>query len=569
MFENETTVINSFIIGEGILSGGNFKRVANSFMKNVVILICSQLLIKVLGLVYKLVITNIEGFGDAGLGYYSAGYQIYALLLTLSSIGIPSVISKLVSERIAIGDTKGAQRIFKVAFRFFTIVGLVLSIGLFFGSNFIANNILNVPDVAYVMKVLSPAIVFVAMSAVLRGYFSGQQNMKPTSVSQTLEQFLNCVLSITFVYACIGKDSYIMAAAGNLSTTCAIVITFIYLLRYYRYNKLRTRGSIESPEKHKSNKELLKTILGISIPITISSLISVISGVIDTATVSNCMQIAFNNGNSKEALEQIAMSATGILSKVDTLVSFPLAINIAFSTALVPAISEALAKKDKKTASKRLSFSFFASLVIILPCSIGFIVLADPILRMLYPTASEGAGVFTIASVSMILTALSSTLTGGLYGVNQSKIPAIAAGLGALIKFILNMILISNPNIGIYGASISSFIYALIVFFICYKVMNRCVNMHIKFKTHVVKPLISAAGMGAVVFLGYKLFSSFLGNTTSTIFSIILGAISYSIFILLTKALTKENIMMIPYGTKIYEILVRIGIYKEKKEVLK
>ena len=128
----------------------------------------------------------------------------------------------------------------------------------------------------------------------------------------------------------------------------------------------------------------------------------------------------------------------------------------------------------------------------------GFIALADPILKMLYPTASEGAGVFMIASVSMILTALASTLTGGLYGVNQSKIPAIAAGLGAFIKFILNMILISNPNIGVYGASISSFVYALIVFFICYKVMNRCVNMHIKFKTHVMKPLISAIGMGAV-----------------------------------------------------------------------
>ena len=129
------------------------------------ILICSQLLIKVLGLIYKLVITNIEGFGDTGLGYYSAGYQIYALLLTLSSIGIPSVISKLVSERLAIGDTKGAQRIFRVAFKFFTTIGLVLSIGLFFGADFIATNILNVPDVAYVMKVLSPAILFVAMSA--------------------------------------------------------------------------------------------------------------------------------------------------------------------------------------------------------------------------------------------------------------------------------------------------------------------------------------------------------------------------------------------------------------------
>ena len=539
------------------------KKTAGSYMKNVAILIFSQVLIKVLGLIYKLVITNVPGFGNTGLGYYSAGYQIYALLLTLSSIGIPSVISKLVSERIAIGDTKGAQRIFNVAFKFFTTIGLILSIGLFFGADFIATNILNVPDVAYVMRVLSPAIVFVAMSAVYRGYFSGQQNMKPTSISQTLEQFLNCVLSITFVYACIGKDTYIMAAAGNLSTTCAIIITFVYLLMYYKHNQLNTKGSIPSLERKKSNKELLRTILGISIPITVSSLISVISGVIDTATVSNCIQIAYEAPNmAKEALEQLAMESTGILSKVDTLVSFPLAINLAFSTALVPAVSEALAIKDKRTASRRLSFSFFASLIIILPCALGFIALAEPILKMLYPTASNGAGVFMIASVSMILTALSQTMTGGLYGVNQSKIPAIAAGLGAVIKFILNMILIRNPNIGIYGASISSFVYALIVFFISYKVMNRCVNMHIKFKKHILKPVLSAIIMALIVLGANKLFNMILGNTISTILSILIGAVSYCILILFTKTLNKEDIMMIPYGTKIYSILLRFRIYK-------
>ena len=545
------------------------KKTANSFMKNVVILICSQLLIKILGFVYKLIITNIEGFGDTGLGYYSAGYQIYALLLTLSSIGIPSVISKLVSERIAIGDTKGAQRIFKIAFRFFTTIGLILSIGLFLGADFIATNILNVPDVAYVMKVLSPAIFFVAMSAVFRGYFTGQQDMKPTSVSQTLEQFLNCVLTITFVYACIGKETYIMAAAGNLSTTLAIVITFMYLIMYYKGNKIDTRESIESPEKKKSDKQLLKTILGISIPITISSVISVISGVIDTATVSNCIQISLQNANmTKEALEQAAMSATGILSKVDTLVSFPLAINLAFSTALTPAISEALAKKDRVTASRRLSFSFFASLIIILPCAIGFITLAQPILQMIYPTASEGAGVMMIASISMILTALSQTMVGALYGVNKSKVPAIAAGLGAITKFILNMILISNPKIGIYGASISSFIYQVIVFVICYRVLNANVNMHLRLKAHIIKPVISVLGMGIIVLIGYNISSIFLGNTVSTLISIILGVISYCLFILLTKTLTKEDIMMIPYGTKIYKVLLKLKIYKEEKEQL-
>ncbi len=552
------------------MKGKRLKKTQNSFMKNVVILICSQVLIKLLGFIYKLVITNIEGFGDTGLGYYAAGYQIYSLLLTLSSIGIPSVISKLVAERIAIGDTKGAQRIFKVAFRFFSILGFVLSIGLFVGADFIATNILNVPDVAYVMKVLSPAILFVAMSAVFRGYFSGQQDMKPTSVSQTLEQFLNCVLTITFVYACIGKDTYIMAAAGNLSTTLAIIITFVYLISYYKGNKIDTSNSVESPERKKSNKELLKTILGISIPITISSVISVISGVIDTATVSNCIQISLQNANmTKEALEQAAMSATGILSKVDTIVSFPLAINLAFSTALTPAISEALAKKDNETASRRLSFSFFASLIIILPCGIGFLSLAEPILKMIYPTASDGAGILMIASISMILTALSQTMTGGLYGVNKSKVPAIAAGLGAVTKFILNMILISNPNIGIYGASISSFIYQVIVFIICYRVLNGSVNMNIKFKTHIVKPVISVAGMGIIVYFGYNILSMFFGNTISTLISILLGAISYCLLILFTKTLSKDDIMMIPYGTKIYSILLKLKIYKEEKEPLR
>lgn len=209
------------------------------------------------------------------------------------------------------------------------------------------------------MRVLAPAIVFVSISAVLKGYFAGQQNMKPTSVAQTLEQFLNCVLSITFVYACIGKDAYIMAAAGNLSTTLAIMITFVYLINYYKRNKLEINPEQRSPERRKTNKELLRTILGISIPITISSIISVISSVIDTATVSNCIQYAYqNSGMTKEALETLAMTKAGILSKIDTLVTFPLAINTAFSTALVPSISESMAKKEYGVASKRLSFLY-------------------------------------------------------------------------------------------------------------------------------------------------------------------------------------------------------------------
>lgn len=550
------------------MEGTRVKKSGNSFMKNVVILICSQVLIKVLGLIYKLVITNIEGFGDVGVGYYSAGYQIYALLLTLSSIGIPSVISKLVSERLARDDKKGAQRIFIISLRFFAMLGLVFSFALYFGSDFIASAILNVPDAAHVMKVLAPAIVFVSISAVLRGYFAGQQNMKPTSVSQTLEQFLNCVLSITFVYACIGKDAYVMAAAGNLSTTAAIIITFFYLIMYYRNNKIKVKRGQRSPERNKSNKELLRTILAISIPITLSSIISVVSSIIDTATVSNCIQYAYrDSGMIKDELEQLAMKMTGILSKIDTLITFPLAINTAFSTALVPAISESIAKREYKSAGKRLSFSFFASLLIILPCAVGFISLADPILKMIYPSASDGALILQISSISMIFMALTQTINGGLYGLNLPKVPAVALGLGVLVKFILNMVLVSNPSINIAGASISSVICQLIVFCICFKVLNMKLKLKITWKKYIMKPVLASAIMGIIVYLLQYFLKGQLGNTVATLVAIMAGVVVYGISVLFMKVLSKEDIMMIPYGTKLYRLLVKLRIYQDEGEL--
>ena len=144
-----------------------------TFMQSVVTLIFSQVLIKLLGLVYNLYLTNREGFGDKGNGIVSASYQIYALLLTISSIGVPNAIAKLVSERVAVGDHKGAHRIFKIAFATFTVIGLVGALMLFFGANMIAVDWLQIPEAEMTMVALSPAIFFVAIASVMRGYFNG------------------------------------------------------------------------------------------------------------------------------------------------------------------------------------------------------------------------------------------------------------------------------------------------------------------------------------------------------------------------------------------------------------
>ena len=539
------------------------KNKAPSFMKNVLILMASQIMIKVLGLIYRFVITNVEGFGDTGLGYYSAGYQIYSILLALSSIGIPSVVSKFVSERLAIGDNKGAQRVFKISMAFFAGLGLIFSIGLFCTSELIATVIFNVPDIKYVMQVLSPAIFFVAISSVLRGYFAGQNDMKPTSYSQTIEQFFNCVLSITFVYALIGKEPYIMAAGGNLSTTLSIIIAFIYIIIYYKRKKIKIDKEQISPEKDKKSTQLLKMILAMSIPVTISSIISVVNPLIDTSTVSRCIQSAFASMYPiKEELEAFAMSMTGILSKIDTIVNLPIAINVAFSTALTPMIAGAIATKDHESASKKMSFSLFASLIIIVPCACGIIALAQPIFNLIYPSAPAGADVLKVFAIPMIFIALNQTINGGLYGLGKTHIPAIALALGALSKFILNIILISNPNIGIYGAGISSIVCQVIAFVITFTVLSKNIKIKVEWLRMIILPIISGCIMGFAVYLVNIGLSNIINPKLSTIISIIFGAIIYLAEILLLKVLKKEDILMMPFGSKIYPVLNKIGIYK-------
>ena len=546
------------------------KKKQTSFMKNVLMLMVAQVAIKILGFLYRLVIINIEGFGDTGNGYYSTGYQIYSLLLTLSSVGIPTVISKLVSERVAIGDHKGAHKIFKTALKTFTTIGIVMSLGLFFGADFIAKNVINVEGVKYTLMVLAPAIMFVAAGAVLRGYFAGLGTMKPTSVTQTLEQFLNCVLTILFVYSTIGKDTAIMAAAGNLSSTIAIIIAFIYIIIFYKKQRPEILEDCKNQTvqmETKTTKQILKIIFAVSIPMTIGSLVAELNGTIDTLTVSNCIQKAFQGAleGGKDALEAKAMQLSGMVSKIETIIRLPLAINAAFCTALVPAIAASLAKKDKETAIKMLSFSFFLSIIIIAPCAVGLITLAEPILKTIYPNSYEGATILQITSISMIFVALSYVINGGLYGLGKTHIPAIALAIGAGVKTILNIILVSNPKINILGSPISSTVCQGINFIICSWYLSKYIKLDIKFSKHIFKPLFSAGTMGIAAYLIHKTLINVIGNSKATIIAIFVGIITYAIMIIATKTLNKEDMYMIPFGTKLYKILTKLGIYKEEK----
>ena len=398
-----------------------------TFMQSVITLIFSQVLIKLLGLVYNLYLTNREGFGDRGNGIVSASYQIYALLLTISSIGVPNAISKLVSERVAIGDHKGAHRIFKIAFATFAVIGLVGTLMLFFGAHLIAVEWLQIPESEMTLVALSPAIFFVAIASVMRGYFNGRQQIKATARSQSLEQVFKTALTIILVeiVAIVSNVSTEwMAAGATLATTLATMVGFGYLYLYYKVRRKEIAQEIKSTVNYKYERvrSIVKKIVLVSLPIAITAILSSVNKNIDSFTVVRSL---------KEFLpDDVAVSQYGILGgKVDTLTSLPLSINVAFATALVPAISAAKAKKDRKTIKQKTKFSLLVSMLIGLPCTVGMCIFAGPILNLLYPNASDGTVILQISSLTILFTILDQTINGALQGYGLLRVPAISLGL--------------------------------------------------------------------------------------------------------------------------------------------
>ncbi len=533
-----------------------------TFMQSILVLMVSQVMIKILGLLYKLYLTNKDGFGDTGNAIYNSGYQIYALLLAISSTGVPNAIAKLISERIAKGDKKGVNRVFKIAFFFFAFVGFIGSLILFLGAHYIANVLLQIPEAELTLVALSPSVFFVAIGSVIRGYFNGHQRMKITANSQTLEQVtktLSTIIIVEVISMFFVQDVVIMAAGANLATTLSVFISFSYLYRYYKFKK--SDISVEMPEvceepsyAKKSTKEIIKSIIAISIPISVSSLVSAVNKSIDSITAVRGLKTFLS--------DEIAKFQFGIYTgKVDVLVGLPLSFNIAFATVLVPSISKLMAQKKKEDANKVVKFSLLATILIGLPCTFGMMVFAEQILKLLYPNAPEGAQLLQITSLTIILMMMAQTINGVLQGIGKYRVPATALALGVIAKFILNLILIPIPSIGINGVAIGSIVCHIISFSIGFAVLKR--SMKIKFDANkfLIKPLLATAIMCLISYLAYLLLVQFISWKLSAIVAIILAVPIYALAVAIMKILDKEEIYRLPKGELIYKLLVKMKLY--------
>lgn len=521
-----------------------------SFVQGIMTLMFSQVVIKIFGMIYKLYLTNKQGFGDAGNAIYSSGFQIYALLLTISSIGVPNAVAKLISEKLSVGDNKGAQKVFKVAFATFAVIGFCASVLLFVNAKFIANTWLQIQEAELTLTILAPSIFFVSLISVLRGYFNGYENMKPMAKSQTIEQITKTILTVVIVeIICffIGTQGTveIMAAGANLATTMATIICFLYLVKLY----LKTRKENTTQygyHKRTRTIDVIKNILIIAMPMTLSAVLGSLNKNIDSVTVVRGLKTFLS--------EEEAQIQYGILSgKIDTLVTLPLSFNIAFATALVPAISAAKAKGNIESIKKRITFSILVTILVGLPCSVGMIIFAKPILEMLFPNASSGAFIFQISSIGIVFMMVEQNINGALQGLGKVSVPVISLSIGVSIKLLINLILVKiNPNEfvlgGVAGAAFGTVVCHIISMSISFIILKNTINVKFKFTKFILKPFIASGVMGILSFYTYKLLKGIIIQNIAIIVSVLFAVAIYAIEVVILNIFDKEEIQMLPFA---------------------
>ena len=515
------------------------KKEKENIIKGIIALIFSQVLIKIIGLAYKLYLTNREGFGDEGNAIYGAGFQIYALLLTFSSTGVPNSIAKLVSERLAIGDNKGAHKIFKIAFFIFAFFGLIGTILLFLGAKKIANDFLGIPEAEYSLITLSPSIFFVSITSVIRGYFNGRQNLSVTAKSQTIEQIfktLFTILLVEIVAKTTKNNTVLMAGIANFATTIATMFSFSYIYIYYKMKRKEIASEINQSVNYIPTRirKTLKKIIKESLPISLSSLMSSFNRNIDLFTVVKILK--------RYMSEEKAKIQYGILSgKIDTLCVLPLSLNIPFITAMVPSISKSMAIGDKERVIKKINSFLQITIIIAFPCTIGIIIYAKQILDLLFPNANSGEVLLQINSISILFAMLSQTINGVLQGIGKSHIPLFAFSIGIIFKFIINIILIPNSDIGINGAAIGNIICNVIVFIIGLYFLIRKMKFKLEFKEIFITPIIATTLMSIYSVILKKILKNFLIKKEITIFLILTSAVLYGVAIVALRIVKRMN----------------------------
>lgn len=545
------------------------RRKNNSFILQGSILAVTAIVVRIIGLIYRIPLQNI--IGDEGMGYYSYAYEPYSVMLMLSYHGIPTAVSKLVSGNKSLGKFKNVERIFKMALAIALSIGCITGSVMFFGSTYLASNIIGVPMCRWAMFALGPTLVVLSVMGVIRGFFQGLGTVIPTSFSQVIEQIVNAIVSIVsalylFQYGAmydsvIGTESYAEgygAAGGTIGTFSGALAALIFLLFVFKaYKKYLKKMVRKDREPADSYGVITKTIAFTAVPLILNSLLFNCNTTVESI-VFNKLMLA-KEGNTMDSISALWGIFTG---KYKVLVTVPISISTALAVSIIPNFAGDMALGNKKAIAGKVQRAIRFGMLVAIPSAVGLSVLAEPIISMLFsPYSAVDVNLLRYGTIAVILYSLSTITNATLQGIDKERFTVTSAAMSLVIHIIILALLVGVFNMGIYGVLIAYICFALVVCIVNNFAIARLLSYRQEYLKTFLIPLVSAIVMGFAVFGLYKGFTAMsMGNIFSCAFSILLGAIIYGLILLILKGVDEDELLSLPKGRIIVRVLKKIHL---------
>ncbi len=539
---------------------------SSGFLKQGSILAFTGILVRIIGMVYRIPLTNI--IGDEGNGIYSPAFEVYSLLLILSSNAMPLAVSKLVSAKISKRKVKDSKKILEAAFFYAFIAGGLCAVLLFFGATFIEKTFYsNLHGINLPFKILAPTIFVVALMGVLRGFFEGHSTMIPTSLSQIMEQIVNAIVSVyaAYVFIYMHSASNIVsaygAAGGTMGTCIGAVSGFILLIMLFALflpiykNGLKKDKSVEVI----SSKTAFNMVFFTITPIILSQTVYQLSGTIDTVLFSKCM--AHKNLSSSTVKKLLGIYST----KYRLLVNVPISISTALCSSMIPSMVRAYVNKRHDDVKSTINLAVKFNAVIAIPSAFGLSILSRPILRVLFPGSDYiiGGMMLIIGTSCIIFYSYSTIISGALQAIDRMRVPIINATISLVIHIIIVVFLLMFTPLNGYALVIGNVTYPLVVCILNTYSINKYLGYKQEIFNTFIKPIMVSVVMSLITLLIYWIINKITHRELiAVVISAFVAIVVYFVAILNSGAIKEKELLEFPFGLRILKFTKKLRIYR-------
>ncbi|MCF2596011.1 putative polysaccharide biosynthesis protein [Pseudoflavonifractor phocaeensis] len=597
----------------------------NTFFGGAAILAAGILVVKLIGMFYKIPLVNI--IGEQGTADFNNAYNIYAVLLTISTAGLPVAVSKLVSEANALNRRAQVRRIFRMALLLFLALGALSFLVMFFRADWLAG-LMHDSKAAPGIRALAPAVVCVGCLAAFRGYTQGHSNMTPTSVSQIIEALCKLVIGLGLAWWLVkaGHPAEVAAAGAITGVTVGTIVALVYMVLSFLLSRSREpRLAGDVPD---SAGSILGNILRIAIPITLSSSMVGIVTVIDSSLVQgqlqrvlledpscwtlyadfvdfaplegaiaawegtlsagtaatmaalsqqvepllNDSQAVLSAGDQAAlalhtALESISRTLYGNYGGALNIYNLPTSLMAAITASVIPAVSGALARRDRRGASRITGSALRITALLAFPMGVGLFVLGTPIMRLLFPslTTQLAGPLLSTLGLATVFVCMMLVCNSILQAHGFVNLPVTVMVLGGAVKIVTNYNVVAIPKVGIFGVPMGNVLCFGLCLALDLVIISRVIPQRPRYLPIFLKPLAASALMGGAAWAVYGLLSrlflddsgviSRTGNAAATMAAILVAMVIYFVLIVALRAISRDDLALMPKGDKLARLL--------------